>query len=106
MSSSVELAFAALVLRLSAVFDTMSFFSAVEALVASWQRPFPFGLLLLVVPRKGANVVSLQTRSYLRRFGLVHRSTGASFLTRFGIHPIGLQVGADLFDGHERGVIV
>ena len=50
MSASVELAFAAWILRLSAVLDAMSFFSAVEALVASWRGGFSFALLLLIVP--------------------------------------------------------
>ena len=36
MSPSVELAFPALVLRLLAVLDAVSFLPAVEALVASW----------------------------------------------------------------------
>ena len=35
MAAAVELAFSARVLRLSAVLDAVSFFSAVEALVAS-----------------------------------------------------------------------
>ena len=50
MSASVELAFAAWVLRLSAVLDAVSFFSAVEALVASRRGCFPFVLLLLLIP--------------------------------------------------------
>ena len=36
MSAAVELTFSALILRLSAVFDAVSFFAAIEALVASW----------------------------------------------------------------------
>ena len=106
MSSSVELAFSALILQLSAVLDAVSFFSAVEALVASWWGSFPLVLLLLVVPREGANVVGFWAWSYLRRFSLIHRSTWTSLLTCFGIHPIGLQVGANLLDSHQRGVIV
>ena len=50
MSAAVELAFSARVLQLSAVLDAMSFFSAVEALVASWRGGFSFALLLLIVP--------------------------------------------------------
>ena len=50
MSAAVEFAFAAWVLRLSAILDAMSFFSAVEALVASWSGGFSLGLLLLIVP--------------------------------------------------------
>ena len=63
MSAAVELAFATRVLRLSAVLDAVSFFSAVEALVASWHGGFPFALLLLIVPREGADVVGLQSWS-------------------------------------------
>ena len=48
MSSSVELAFSALVLRLSAVLDAVPLVSAVEALVASWRGRL--ALLLLIVP--------------------------------------------------------
>ena len=61
MSSSVELAFSALVLRLPAVLDAVSFFSAVEALVASWRGSFPLVLFLLIVPQKGADVVVLKS---------------------------------------------
>ena len=50
MSTAVELAFSAWVLRLSAVLDAVSFFSAVEALVASWSGSFTLALLLLIVP--------------------------------------------------------
>ena len=50
MSAAVELAFAARVLRLSAVLDAVSFFSAVEALVASWSGSFSLAFLLLIVP--------------------------------------------------------
>ena len=50
VSSSVELAFSALVLWLSAVLDAVPFFSAVEALVASLWGSFPLVLLLLIVP--------------------------------------------------------
>ena len=50
MSASVELAFAAWVLRLSAVLDAVSFFSAVEALIASWRGCFSLALLPLIVP--------------------------------------------------------
>ena len=50
MSAAVELAFSARVLRLSAVLDAVSFFAAVEALVASWHGCFTFALLLLIVP--------------------------------------------------------
>ena len=48
MSAAVELAFSAWILRLSAVLDAVSFFSAVEALVASWSGGFSFTLLLIV----------------------------------------------------------
>ena len=51
MSTSVELAFAAWVLWLSAVLDAVSFLSAVEALVALWSRRLAFTFLLLIVPR-------------------------------------------------------
>ena len=50
MSPSVEFAFAAWVLRLSAILDAVSFFSAVEALVASWSGGLSFAFLLLIVP--------------------------------------------------------
>ena len=50
MSASVELAFAAWVLRLSAVLNAVPFFSAVEALVTSLRKTFSFALLLLIVP--------------------------------------------------------
>ena len=50
MSAAVELAFAAWVLRLSAILDAMTFFSTVEALVASWSGNFSLALLLLIVP--------------------------------------------------------
>ena len=50
MSASVELALAAWVLRLSAVLDAVPFFSAVEALVASWSGSFTLALLLFIVP--------------------------------------------------------
>ena len=50
MSAAVELAFSAWVLRLSAVFDAVTFFSAVEALVASWSGGISLALLLLIVP--------------------------------------------------------
>ena len=51
MSASVELAFSARVLRLVAVFDAVAFFSAVEALVASWRGSLALALLLLIVPQ-------------------------------------------------------
>ena len=50
MAAAVELAFSAWVLRLSAVLDAVSFFTAVEALVASWSGRLAFTLLLLIVP--------------------------------------------------------
>ena len=50
VSAAVELASAAWVLRLSAVLDAVAFFSAVEALVASWSGSFPFTFFLLIVP--------------------------------------------------------
>ena len=50
MSAAVELAFSARILRLSAVLDAVTFFSAVEALVASWRRGFSLALFLLIVP--------------------------------------------------------
>ena len=50
MSVAVELAFAAWILRLLAVLDAVSFLSAVEALVASWNGGFSLTLLLLIVP--------------------------------------------------------
>ena len=50
MSAAVELAFSAWVLRLSAILDAVTFFSAVEALVASWSGGFSLALLLLIVP--------------------------------------------------------
>ena len=50
MPSSVELAFSARVLRLSAILDAVSFFSTVEALAASWYGGFSFAFLLLIVP--------------------------------------------------------
>ena len=106
MSSSVELAFSALVLWLFTVLDAVSFLSTVEALVASLWEPFSLVLLLLVVPQKGTNIISFGARSYLCRFGLIHCSAWASLLTHFGVHPIGLQIGADLFDGHKCGVVV
>ena len=51
MSAAVELAFSAWILRLSAVLDAVSFFSAVETLVASRRRRFALAFLLLIVPR-------------------------------------------------------
>ena len=51
MSAAVELTFSARVLRLSAVLDAVSFFSTVEALVASWRGRLAFTLLLLIVPQ-------------------------------------------------------
>ena len=65
MSAAVEFAFATWVLRLSAVLDAVSFFSAVEALVASWRGRLALALLLLIVPRKGADIVGLRAWSYL-----------------------------------------
>ena len=50
-SAAVELAFSAWILRLTAVLDAVSFFSTVEALVASWRGYLAFALLLLIVPR-------------------------------------------------------
>ena len=50
MSAAMELAFSAWVLRLSAVLNAVSFFSAVEALVAPWRGRLAFALLLLIVP--------------------------------------------------------
>ena len=50
MSASMELAFSTLVPRLSAILDAVPFFSAVEALVASWRRVLAFALLLLIIP--------------------------------------------------------
>ena len=64
MSAAMELAFAAWVLRLSAIFDSVPFFSAVEALVASWSGGFTLALLLLIVPREGADIVGLRAWSY------------------------------------------
>ena len=51
MSTSVELAFSAWTLRLLAVLDAVAFFSAVEALIASWGGCLSLALLLLIVPR-------------------------------------------------------
>ena len=51
MSAAVELALLARILRLSAVLDAVTFFSAVEALVASWSGSFSLAFLLLLVPR-------------------------------------------------------
>ena len=49
MTASVELAFVALVLWLSAVLDAVAFGSAVETLVVLWQRvSFTLSLLLLI----------------------------------------------------------
>ena len=50
MSASVELAFTAWILWLSAVLDAVAFFSTVEALVASWRGRLALALLLLIVP--------------------------------------------------------
>ena len=50
MSAAVELAFSAWVFWLTTVLDAVTFFSAVEALVASWSGGFSFALLLLIVP--------------------------------------------------------
>ena len=71
VSSAVELAFAAWVLRLSAVLDAVSFFSTVEALVASWSGGFSLALLL-IVPREGADIVGLWAWPYLYGFCLVY----------------------------------
>ena len=51
MSAAMELAFSAQVLRLSAVFDAVAFFSTVEALIASWWGRLSLTLLLLIIPR-------------------------------------------------------
>ena len=50
MSASVELAFAAWVLQLSAILDAVSFFSAIEALIAPWWGSLSLTLLLLIIP--------------------------------------------------------
>ena len=55
MSASMELAFSTLVSRLSAILDAMPFFSAVEALVASWRHVLAFALLLLIIPGESAD---------------------------------------------------
>ena len=49
VTSSMELALAALILRLSAILDAMAFGSAVETLVVSWRRAsFTLSLLLFI----------------------------------------------------------
>ena len=55
MSASMELAFSTLVPQLSAILDAVPFFSAVEALVASWRRVLAFALLLLIIPGESAD---------------------------------------------------
>ena len=49
MTAAMELAFGALVLRLSAILDAVAFGSAVEALVISWRGvSFTLAFLLLI----------------------------------------------------------
>ena len=56
MTASMELALIALVLWLSAILDAMTFGSAVETLVVSWQRVALSFALLLLIPRKSADI--------------------------------------------------
>ena len=56
MTAAVELALVALVLRLSAILDAVTFSSAVETFVVSWQRVSFTLALLLFIPREGTNV--------------------------------------------------
>ena len=56
MTSAVELTLGALVLRLSAVFDAVSFSSAVETLVVSWRRVSFTLAPLLLIPRESSDV--------------------------------------------------
>ena len=56
MTTSVELALATLILWLSAVLDAVTFGSAVETLVVSWQKVSFALTLLLLIPREGADV--------------------------------------------------
>ena len=65
VSAAVELAFSARVLRLPAILYAVSFFSAVEALVALWKGCFTLALLLLIIPREGTDFVGLRAWSYL-----------------------------------------
>ena len=103
----MELALVALVLRLSAVFDAVALGSAVETLVVPWRR-IPFALsFLLLIPREGSNVFfNSWPKPNLRRFNLVDRFAGASFLSCACVHAVCLQVGADFFYGGKRGIIV
>ena len=55
MTASMELAFVALVLWLSAVLDAVTLRSAVETLVVSWRDSLAFAFLLLI-PQEGADV--------------------------------------------------
>ena len=80
MSAAVELTFSTRVFRFSAVLDAVSFFSAVEALVAPWRGCLSFALLFLIVPSEGADVVGFRSQPELRCLGLVYRLTRTSLL--------------------------
>ena len=107
MTASVELAFVALILWLSAVLDAMVFSSAVETLVVSWRRVSFTLPLLLLFPQEGTDVFfSSRSQPYLRRFHLVETFAGSGFLPCSHIHVIHFQITTDFFYGDERGIIV
>ena len=56
VTSSMELALAALILWLSAILDAMAFGSTVETLVVLWRRVSFTLSLLLLIPQEGADV--------------------------------------------------
>ena len=106
MAASVELALAALILRLLAVLYSMSILAAVEALVASWCRGLRLSLLL-IVPGEGANIFfSPGSWSKFYSFDLMDRLAGARFFPSSGVHVVHLQIVANFFYGDEGHIIV
>ena len=107
VTSSMELALAALILRLSAILDAMAFGSTVETLVVSWRRASFTLSLLLFIPQEGADVFfGSWSKPYLCRFHLVESFTWTGFLPCSCVHAIRFQVGANFFYGHEHSVVV
>ena len=93
VTASMKLALAALVLWLSAVFDAVTFSSAVETLVVSWRRISLAFTLFLLIPREGTNVFfDPWSKPYLRRFYLIESFAGTRFLTCSCVHVVCLQV--------------
>ena len=98
MSTSVELALAALILQFSAILDAMALGSTVETLVVSrWRASLAFTLLLLI-PGEGADVFfGSQSQAYLCCFHLVESFAGSGLLPCSRVHAIRFQVTADFF---------